>query len=117
MYKKSKNEKYFTLSKASSDWLLKIFDENNGIIQGVEESNSYRQKLAYSFDTGICAKGLMDFYSISNDSGMLRKIKELMDWLTNSVESDGTILPYMELEKKNLDKAMMFGISKKDVCI
>ena len=105
LYKLEKNENYLKLAKASSQWLMKIFDEHNGIIQGIDDSNPHRKKLAYSFDTAICAKGLLDLHSITNDSQILQNAEKLINWMLESIEPNGTVMPYMELETKKFSQS------------
>lgn len=97
LYQKEKTQLYLKLAEANANWLIKIFDKYGGIVQGVSSEKS-RKKLAYTFDTAICAKGLLDAYFITKSSKFLEYSKKLVSWLTPAIKEDGTIMPFMELE-------------------
>jgi len=99
LYNKENNEQYKHLAKNSADWLIDLFNKYGGIVQGVNHDKT-RQKTVYSFDTAICAKGLIDFYSVTKDSKFLDYGKKMCHWLIESaLENDGTIKPVKDLEK------------------
>lgn len=101
LYKIEHNDNYLAIAKASSNWLIKLFDEHGGIIQGIDNGiNSKRKFNAYSFDTAICANGLLDCYSITKESNLLEYSKKFIDWIFQSLDDDGTLMPFMDLEKK-----------------
>lgn len=100
LYKNENDEKYIKIAKASSDWIIKLFEKFGGIIQGLDDENDSRKKLAYSFDTAICAKGLIDYYNLTHDENYLRSSKKLLKWLEDAISDQGTILPFMELQSK-----------------
>ena len=56
-----KNDIYIDYGKKSANWLLSLYDKYGGIIQGIYDSKP--KLLSYSFDTAVCAKGLLDYYS------------------------------------------------------
>ncbi len=95
LYSFEKNSNYLEYAKFSANWLKKLFEKYGGIIQGIYNDNA--QKLVYSFDTAICAKGLIDYYLMSNDNTYLETAKTLTYSLTNFLESDGTLKPYKNL--------------------
>ncbi|MDC3292646.1 hypothetical protein OAU56_05435, partial [Nitrosopumilus sp.] len=52
LYAHEKNERYIELAKASSEWLIQLYEKYGGIIQGVT-ADGIPKKFVYSFDTGI----------------------------------------------------------------
>lgn len=108
LYAHEKNDEFFQRAKASCDWLIKLFDSYGGIIQGMS-SDKKPLKFVYSFDTAICAKGILDFYEISKDEKYLTYAKKLNQWIIeHMLNSDGTIKPLYNLDSKK-------NISSKDV--
>lgn len=94
-------EKYSQYAKYSSDWLIKIYEKYGSIIQGIK-SDKPLSDLSYSFDLAICAKGLLDYYEICNNSYYLNFAKKILDNLSDQyLESDGTLMPYKDV-KTNL---------------
>ncbi len=99
LYNKENNEQYKHLAKNSADWLIDLFNKYGGIVQGINHDTS-RQKTVYSFDTAICAKGLIDFYLVTGDSKFLDYGKQMCHWLIESaLENDGTVKPMKDLQK------------------
>lgn len=98
-------EKYIKLAKSSSDWLIGIFEKYGGIIQGLDDENDSRKQLAYSFDTAICAKGLLDCYNLTQDKRYLEFSQSLVKWLEDAISDQGKILPYMELKSKKFNES------------
>ena len=91
-----KNDIYIDYGQKSADWLLSIYDKHGAIIQGIY--NQQPKRLSYSFDTAICAKGLLDYYAISNNKKFFEFGKKLIDEIINeAIQSDGSILPYRNL--------------------
>ena len=108
LYTHEKNDDFLQRAKASCDWLIKLFDSYGGIIQGITPDKK-PMKFVYSFDTAICAKGILDFYEISKDEKYLIFAKKLNRWIIDTaLNSDGTINPLYDLESKQF-------ISSKDV--
>jgi uncharacterized protein YyaL (SSP411 family) len=98
-----KNEIYFDYGKNSANWLLSLHENYGGIIQGIY--NSEPKLLSYSFDTAICAKGLLDYYLLSNDKKFLKFAKKLIyEIVDESVKLDGTIKPYKNLVTNNFEE-------------
>ena len=71
-------EKYIKLAKTSSDWIIGLHEKFGGIIQGLDDENDSRKQFVYSFDTAICAKGLLDYYNLTQDERYLRFSKNLL---------------------------------------
>lgn len=98
-----KNDIYIDYGKKSANWLLSLYDKYGGIIQGIH--NLEPKLLSYSFDTAICAKGLLDYYLFSNDEKFLNFAKKLItETIDQSIESDGTIKPYKNLINNNFEE-------------
>ncbi|MCV0430369.1 MAG: hypothetical protein K5781_02130 [Nitrosopumilus sp.] len=94
------DEDHVDLAKNSADWLIKLFENNGGIIQSLE------QKLVYSFDTAICANGLLDCYDLTNDKKYLNYAQKLLNWISiDSLNSDGTLKPYFDLSTKKFSES------------
>ena len=102
LYSFEKNSYYLEYAKFSANWLKKLFEKYDGIIQGIYNDNA--QKLVYSFDTAICAKGLIDYYLMSKDNSYLETAKTLTYYLTNFLESDGTLKPYKNLSTNQFEE-------------
>jgi len=105
LYRVENEEKYIKLARTSSDWIVGLFEKYGGIIQGLDDENDSRKQLAYSFDTAICAKGLLDYYNLTQDEEYLRSSKNLVKWLENAISKHGSILPYMELKSKEFKES------------
>ena len=83
-------------AKYSSDWLIKIYEEYGAIIQGIN-SNS-KDNFSYSFDSAICAKGLLDYYELNNEKKYLDYGKQIMtDLSTEAITSDGSVKPFKDI--------------------
>lgn len=99
LYHKEFNESYKNLARNSAEWLLNIFNKYGGIVQGVATDES-RQNVTYSFDTAICAKGLLDYYTITKDDIFLNYGRKMCMWLIEeALEKDGTVKPFKDLKK------------------
>jgi len=98
-------EKYIKLAKTSSDWIIGLHEKFGGIIQGLDDENDSRKQFVYSFDTAICAKGILDYYNLTHDERYLRFSKNLLKWLEGAISEHGTILPYMELKSKEFKES------------
>lgn len=85
------NQQYIVLSKNSSDWLMKIEQKFGGIIQGINKNNS-TEKFVYSFDTGVCATGILDCYQLSNEEKYLKFAKKLTNWISDEALQDDNVL-------------------------
>ncbi|MFM7795289.1 MAG: hypothetical protein ACKO7N_00830, partial [Candidatus Nitrosotenuis sp.] len=104
LYTHEKKQQYLDYAKDSSDWLTKIYKNYGTIIQGISSEPS-QQKLAYSFDISICAKGLMDYYILSNDDSYLKTAKEMMvSVMEDAVDVDGTIKPFKSIDSKKFSE-------------
>jgi uncharacterized protein YyaL (SSP411 family) len=98
LYEHEKNEKFVKLAKASSEWIIKLYEKYGGIIQGISPQG-IPQKSVYSFDTGICAKGLLDCFAITNEEKFLEYAKKLNQWIVDeTIETNGLVKPLKNLE-------------------
>ena len=89
--------KYATFSNTSANWLMQIDKKFGGIIQGISSDKS-RQNFVYSFDTGICAKGMLDCYELTKNKAYLNFASDQIEWLlSEAIEDDGTINPVKNL--------------------
>lgn len=99
-----KNSKFLTMAKMSADWLIKLYEKYGGIIQSVSNGDS-GQRLVYSFDSAVCAKGFLDYYAITNEQKYLDYGKKLVSWLlSEALDKDGTIKPYKNLVTNNFEE-------------
>lgn len=98
------NVQYTKYAKYSSDWLISIYNKHNSLVQGIK-NNSPTSNLSYSFDTAICAKGLLDYYELShNEKYLLFAKKMLKDLTTTFLEPDGTVIPYKDITTNTPDQ-------------
>ncbi|OLC36376.1 MAG: hypothetical protein AUH84_01630 [Thaumarchaeota archaeon 13_1_40CM_4_38_7] len=101
LYQFEKNKDYLKMAESSANWLIGIYDKYGGIIMGIDADTSKR-KSAFSFDTAICAKGLIDCYLITKKEIYLAHAESLVNWLLNgAIEQDGTVKPYKNLETQD----------------
>jgi rhamnogalacturonyl hydrolase YesR len=104
LYEHEKNEKFVKLAKASSNWLIRLYEEYGGIIQGIS-TYGVPQKYAYSFDTGICSKGLLDCFAITKEEKFLEYAKKLNQWILNeTIESNGFVKPTKNLQTNEFEE-------------
>ena len=97
LYDLEPNNDLISRAKKSADWLVKIDDTQGGIIQGISDEK-IKEKLVYSFDVGICIKGMLDYFEISSEEKYLDFAKKQADWLINeAINDDGTIKPLKNL--------------------
>jgi uncharacterized protein YyaL (SSP411 family) len=116
LYEHEKDEKYLHFAKASSNWLINLYENFGGIIQGISPQG-ITQKYVYSFDTAICSKGLLDCYLISKDNKFLEYAQKLNNWiLSDTIENNGIIKPVKNLEtnKFEIDNKVWY---KKSGCL
>lgn len=98
LFEHEQNKKFVEFSEISCNWLIRLYEKYGGIIQGITP-DGIPQKLVYSFDTGVCVKGLLDCYSLSNNENYLEYAKKMSEWLLNeTVCEDGEIRPLKNLE-------------------
>ena len=103
LYEHEKDEKYLHFAKASCNWLIDLYEKFGGIIQGISPQG-ITQKYVYSFDTGICSKGLLDCYLISKDDKYLEYAKKLNNWiLSDTIENSGIVKPVKNLETNKFE--------------
>ena len=104
LYEHEKNEKFVDLAKSSSLWLIQLYEKYGGIIQGIFPDGS-PQKSVYSFDTGICVKGLLDCYAITKEEKFLEYGKKLNQWiLDETIEENGFVKPLQNLETNEFEQ-------------
>jgi hypothetical protein len=104
LYEHEKNEKFVKLAKASSNWLIRLYDKYGGIIQGIS-THGVPQKHVYSFDTGICSKGLLDCFAITKEEKFLEYAKKLNQWILNeTIESNGFVKPTKNLQTNEFEE-------------
>ena len=90
-------QEYITLAKNSADWLVNIEKKYGGIIQGVNKNNS-GERLVYSFDTGVCATGILDCYQLTQEEKYLKFAQKLLGWISDdALKEDGTLHPVKDL--------------------
>ena len=95
------NPQYIVLAKNSSDWLMNIEQKFGGIIQGINKDNSI-EKLVYSFDTGICATGILDCYQLTHEEKYLKFAQKLADWISDeALQDNGFIQAVKDLNTNN----------------
>ncbi len=103
LYEHEKNAKYIELAKSSSLWLIQLYEKFGGIIQGISQEGTPK-KLVYSFDTGVCAKGLLDCYSITKEEKFLEYGKKLNQWLVDeAINPNGFVKPLKNLETNEFE--------------
>ena len=104
LYEHEKNEKFVKLAKASSKWLIRLYEEYGGIIQGIS-TYGVPQKYVYSFDTGICSKGLLDCFAITKEEKFLEYAKKLNQWILNeTIENNGFVKPTKNLQTNEFEE-------------
>ena len=92
------DKKYSQYAKLSSDWLIEIFEKYGSIVQGIKFDKPI-SNLSYSFDLSICAKGLLDYYEISNNRYYLDYARKILKSLSDEfLESDGSLMPYKDVK-------------------
>ena len=100
LYSVDKDPTYLLLAKNSADWLINLENIYGGIIQGINTNNN--EKFAYSFDTGICATGILDCYLLTRDEKYLKFGQKLTDWiLQEALTENGLMLPVKDLSTDN----------------
>ena len=113
LYDIEKNDHYLELAKQSSDWLISLYENHGGIIQRVDYEQN-KTKLAYAFDTGICAKGLLDCYHMTEEKKYLYASQKLLDWLVDgALENDGTIKPFKNLSTNKFESSNKYWYTQK----
>jgi len=111
LYETEKNQNYLDLGEMTSDWLIDLFKNNGGIIQGIYSSTP--QNLSYSFDTAICAKGVLDYFLISKNQKYLDFGKKLVSELESYMEDDGTIKPLKNLKTDQFEESSKMWYKQK----
>ena len=101
------NSDYVLLAKNSADWLIDIERKYGGIIQGINKGNS-KEKLVYSFDTGICATGILDCYQLTQEEKYLTFAQKLLEWISHEALQENAIMRPV----KNLSTGTFFEEKK-----
>ena len=105
LYEHEKNEKYVNFAKASCNWLIDLYEKFGGIIQGIS-IHGIPQKLVYSFDTGMCAKGFLDCYIITKEQKFLNYGQQLCNWLIDeTMDSEGFVKPLKNLQSNKFEES------------
>lgn len=113
LYNLEESNLFLELAKKSSDWLISIYDKYGGIIQRVDLKKS-QKKLVYTFDSAICAKGLLDCYLITKENKYLEYGKKLLYWIfEEALEKDGTIKPFKDLNSNQFQETNDFWYTQK----
>ena len=103
LFEHEKNSAFIEYSKASCNWLIKLFEKYGGIIQGIDQDGTPK-KFVYSFDSGICAKGLVDCYLISKEEKFLEMAKKLNQWIIDeTICENGLIKPVKNLSTNQFE--------------
>jgi len=98
LHQVQKKDSFIKMAKASANWIIGIYEKYGAIIQGLDDDNESRKKLSYSFDTAICAKGLLDCFRLTQDEHYLKFSKNLVQWVKRALTDEGKILPYLQLK-------------------
>lgn len=104
LYDLKPNDDIISQAKQSADWLMKVNESYGGIIQGISDEK-IKEKLVYSFDVGICIKGILDCYYISKEEKYLDFARSQAQWLIDeAINGDGTIKPLKNLFTKKFEE-------------
>lgn len=89
-------EKFFQYAKYSSDWLIDIYEKFGNIIQGIDSDS--KNNFSYSFDSAICAKGLLDYYEMSKEKTYLNYAKKILSDLNHeAINSNCSVKPFKDI--------------------
>ena len=105
LHQVEKSDLYINMAKASANWIIGIFEKYDAIIQGIDSENESRKQLAYSFDSAICAKGLLDCYNLTKDEQFLKFSKDIVHWIKRALTDDGKLLPYLQLKTNEFSES------------
>jgi uncharacterized protein YyaL (SSP411 family) len=98
---------------ASGDWLVSWFESNNGMISmGLRDGVAIRQ--AYTFDNGVCCKGLIDLYQLSGDDRYLQCAQQIATWLIREAQNDdGSVKPVFDMDTGRFvqDRTLWYKVS------
>ena len=96
LYSQNNDSKFSQYAKYSSDWLIQIYKKFGVIIQGINSSSN--NNLTFSFDSAICAKGLLDYYKMSKETLYLDYAKKILsDLLDEAIDVNGSVQPFKEI--------------------
>ena len=105
LHQLEKNDQYTQLAKASSNWIIGVFEKYGAIIQGLDGENESRKNFAYSFDSAICAKGLLDCFKLTKEDRFLDYAKQFIDWLQKAITVHGTISPFFDIKSNEFKES------------
>jgi len=110
LYNQENSQKYVDMARLCVSWLIKIYDTYGGIVMGID-SDKRKTEQIFSFDSAMCAKGLLDFYDITKEQKYREYSKKILDWIVEECVNDaGTVKPVMMQEtKKFFESAMWYG--------
>jgi uncharacterized protein YyaL (SSP411 family) len=98
LYAQENNPLYLDIAKLSAHWLENIFDKYGGIVLGVN-SKPKKSQTAFSFDSAICAKGLLDLYDVTKMEEYKNYAQKFLDWIISKcLNEDGTVKPAIDLK-------------------
>jgi uncharacterized protein YyaL (SSP411 family) len=100
-------------ARASGDWLVRWANGNHGIVaMGLKQGREIRE--AYTFDNGVCCKGLLDLYELTADERYLRCAENIANWILNeALNRDGSVKPVFDLGAGRFvqDKRIWYKVS------
>jgi uncharacterized protein YyaL (SSP411 family) len=82
---------------AAAGWLLAWADAHGGLLPlGVDGDQPVRE--VYTFDQGVCAKGLLDLYVLRPDPRYLSCARALLQWIIDdAMNTDGSVKPLLDI--------------------
>jgi uncharacterized protein YyaL (SSP411 family) len=85
-------------ARVSAGWLMRWAERHGGIIaMGLDRGREVPE--AYTFDHGVCCKGLLDLYRVTSDEDYLRCAETLARWIIErALRPDGSVRPVFDLE-------------------
>ncbi len=98
LHAKSPNPAFLDYARASGDWLVRWTERNDGIVAiGLKDGKEIRH--AYTFDNGICCKGLLDLYELTAKDRYLRSAERIANWVVEAaLDRDGSVKPVFDIE-------------------
>ena len=98
------NKKFSQLAEYSSDWLIDIYKKYGAIIQGINSNSN--ENLSYSFDSSICAKGLLDYFEMSKKTLYLDYAKKILtDLINEAIDQDGSVKPFKQISSNQYQES------------
>lgn len=97
LYSIKNDDKLIEYATASGNWLINLAEKYDVVVMGKRNGNDIKQ--AYAFDNGICCKGLLDLYELTEDRKYLEYAEKIADWiLDNALNEDGSIKPLLDID-------------------